>query len=507
MTTDAQTTFAEALRARRAGEPAVVPHVVAGEERFDGERKERRDPANPDVVVSVFHDAPAPLVEEAVAASRAAQREWARVPLTERIERMRKAIPYLEANIDEWAVRVGLEIGKGIAGARVEGAEVLDILRFQLEYAARPGAFEDERTADPAGHANDSVLKPYGVFGVITPFNYPIVQAAGPTIGALIAGNGVVIKTSSDGPWSGHGVYELTEQMDLPKGLVNVVHGNAGRALANSDIDGASFTGSVEVGMAIHNTLSNGRYPRPLIAEMGGKNPVIVTDTADLELAADGIVFSAFDLSGQKCSALSRVLVTPGAHDRLVELVEERVAELLMGDPADASAFAGPVVDEDAVERHRRIRRIAGEAGFRIAEGKAADGPQFVPALVISGVPADHELATVEHFLPVVTISEVPDFEASITVANATEMGLTAGIYTGERDEQVEFFERIEAGCVNINVPGHATTGWWPGPQTFGGWKASGTTGKQTLGKWYFQLFARQQSRKVAAELSQLLTY
>lgn len=509
MATDAQQAFAARVTEQRRTSHTTVPHVIAGKAIFEGTLLQREDPSHPNLIISSCHDAPVTLVDRAVEASRKAQPEWSRVPLTERIDRIRRAIPFIEANLDEWAVRVALEIGKPYGGAYSEGVEVLEIVRQYTEYASAPGAFEDERTEDPAGLANDSVLRPYGVFGVITPFNYPIVQAAGPTIGALLAGNGVVVKTSHDGPWSGHAVYELCEAMGLPVGLVNVIHGadEPGRALVASGIDGVCFTGSVAVGKSIVRDFAEGPYPRPVIAEMGGKNPVIVTDTADLEQAADGIVFSAFDLGGQKCSALSRVLVTPGAHGRLVELLEERVKALKSGDPVDAEVFAGPVVSAGAVERYASLVSAARAAGFRIEAGKAEGDGYFVPAAVVSGVPATHKLATVEHFLPFLTISEVPSFEAALYAANDTDMGLTAGIYTGNLEEAEEFLDRVEAGCVDVNVPGHATTGWWPGPQTFGGWKASGTTGKQTLGKWYFQLFGRQQARKLPSELEHLLKY
>ncbi|MEU7488126.1 aldehyde dehydrogenase family protein [Streptomyces sp. NPDC042319] len=502
--------FATEVAKRRTGAHVVVPHVVGGKERFDGELITREDPGHPSLTISGCHDAPAGLVQLAVETSRAAQREWAKVPLHTRIEHVRRAIDYVTDAAEEWAVRTALEVGKTYAGARAEGLEVRDILRCYTEYAARPGAFEDERADDPAGFANDSVLRPYGVFGVITPFNFPIVQAAGPTIGALIAGNGVVIKTSHQGPWSGHAVYEMCQAMDLPTGLVNIIHGadEPGKALVAADIDGISFTGSVAVGKSIMRTFTEGPYARPVIAEMGGKNPVIVTDTADLEAAADGIVFSAFDLGGQKCSALSRVLVTPGVHDRLVELVTERTNRIVVADPTDAEAFVGPVVSPEAFARFERIVGEARQSGFTVVGGERLAGEgYFARPAIVSSVPADHTLSTTEHFLPFLTISAVSSFEEALREANATPMGLTAGIYTGDLDEVRAFLDGIEAGCVDVNVPGHATTGWWPGPQTFGGWKASGSTGKQTLGKWYASQFARQQARKLPTELEHLLTH
>lgn len=510
MTAVSNDAFATALAARRAGASVVVPHVIGGREHLEGELITREDPAKPSVIVSGCHDAPAELVRRAVETSRAAQRAWAQVPLLTRIEHVSRAIDYVADAAEEWAVRVALEIGKPYGAARAEGLEVAEILRCYTEYAARAGAFEDERSSDPTALANDSVLRPYGVFGVITPFNYPIVQAAGPTIAALLAGNGVVVKTSHQGPWSGQAVYEMCAAMDLPAGLVNIVHGadEPGKALVASDVDGISFTGSVAAGKSIMRTFAEGPYARPVIAEMGGKNPVIVTDTADLEAAADGIVFSAFDLGGQKCSALSRVLVTPGAHDRLVELVAERARRVVVADPADPDAFAGPVVSSEALARFERIVAASRDAGFDVHGGERLDGDgYFVRPAVVSSVPAEHELSTTEHFLPFLTISRVSSFDEALRVANETPMGLTAGIYTGDLDEARTFLYGVEAGCVDVNVPGHATTGWWPGPQTFGGWKASGSTGKQTLGKWYWQQFARQQARKLPAELEHLLTY
>jgi 1-pyrroline-5-carboxylate dehydrogenase len=241
---------------------------------------------------------------------------------------------------------------------------------------------------------------------------------------------------------------------------------------------------------------------------MGGKNPVIVTDTADLDDAAAAITFSAFDLTGQKCSALSRVLVTPGAHDRLVELVSDRAKALKMADPAEADSFAGPVVSEEAFSRYARIVEQARADGFQVSGGDAiANRGYLVGPVVISGVPAEHALACEEHFLPILTISKVADFAEAMRVANMLATGLTAGVFTADREEARTFLEGIEAGCINVNVPGHATTGWFPGPQTFGGWKASGSTGKQAYGKWYVLQFARQQARKVAANMGDLLTH
>lgn len=501
-------TFTSALTDRRATIPTIVPHIISGEELFVGPRISREDPSDPSIIISGCHDASAELVQRAVNVSRVAQREWELVPLRERIDRVRSAIVFVESHIDDWTVRVALETGKGHVPARAEILEGLEFLRRYSTHAEQEGAFEEELEAGDGTLANQSVLRPYGVFGVITPFNYPFALAAGPAIAAILAGNGVVIKTDHRGAWSGHAVFEMFDAMDLPMGLVNVVHGadGPGRALVSSDVDGLSFVGSAQVGAAILRQVAAGPYLRPVIAEMGGKNPVIVTDTADLDAAAEGIVFSAFDLAGQKCTALSRVLVTPGAHDILVKLVTEKAAALHMAGPADPGAFAGPVISVEAVERYERILTEARRAGFSVAGGGRLDTSNYlVRPVVISSVPEDHALARDEHFLPLITISEVPTFEAALEAANDVPLGLTAGLYTGDHEEIRMFLRRVEAGCINVNVPGHATTSWWPGLQTFGGWKGSGSTGKQGYGKWYVQQFARQQSRKLPVELQALL--
>lgn len=502
--------FFEKLNNRNTSKPVIVPHIVNGKEYYKGNQILRENPCDISSFVSGCHDAPDWLVELAVESSKQAQKEWAKVSLQERLRHISKAADVVSKFVDEWAIRVALEVGKPCSAAYAEGQEVLELLNQYVKYASEPGAFIDERTSDPAGNECISTLRPYGVFGVISPFNYPIVQAASATIGALIAGNGVVIKTSHLGPWSGQGVYEMCQAMNLPTGLVNIIHGedSPGKALVNANVDGVAFTGSVKVGTSIINQMNAAAYPKPVIAEMGGKNPVIVTDSADLEVAAEAIVFSAFDLSGQKCSALSRVLVTPEAHDRLVTLVSEKIKGIVIADPSNPDAFACAVVNKEALDNFNKIIDEAITSGFEVIGGnRVSDKGYFVQPAVVSGLPANHELVTTEHFLPFLTISKVQSFKEAMQEANNTPMGLTAGIFTEDLEEAQTFLDEMEAGCINVNVKGHATTGWWPGPQTFGGWKASGSTGKHGLGKWYVLQFARQQARKVPESLSSLLKY
>jgi 1-pyrroline-5-carboxylate dehydrogenase len=500
--------FAKGISDQRKAEAVIVPHVVSGEELFDGEPFFREDPVNPDRRVSGAHEASAELVQRAVDAARAAQREWERVPAVKRAEILRAGMEYVEEHALEWSTRIGVETGKTLAAVIGEIDEVRSFLDVYSSFAAEPDAFIDQLNGTDDTMVSETVLRPYGVFGVITPFNYPAALAANLSIGALLAGNGLVIKSSHHGPWSGQAIYELFASLDLPVGLVNIVHGSdgAGKALVASDVDGIGFTGSAAVGHSIIREFAAGPYVRPVIAEMGGKNPVIVTDDSDLEQAADGIMYSGYDLAGQKCSTGSRILATPGAYDRLVDLLSTRVRALQFGDPAtQEGAFAGPLIDGAAKDRYQQILSEADEGGFHVVAGDCDEtNGYFAAPVLIADVPEDHRIARDEHFVPLISVSKVDSFDAALHAANAVSLGLTAGLFTGSRAEAEEFLDRIEAGCINVNGRGHATTGFLPGAQTFGGWKASAATGKQSYGKWFVQQFAREQTRKFPVDLAGL---
>lgn len=506
ITIDAST-FAANVARQRTAEPVIVPSVVGGQEYCEGPLVLREDPSHVDRRVSGAHESSDELVARAVAASRAAQRQWERVPAVERAARVRRGIEYVVEHADEWATRLALETGKTLPAITAEVDEVRGFLEVYSAFGADPDAFVDELDGTTAEMTSETILRPYGVFGVITPFNYPMALAANATIGAVVAGNGVVIKSSHQGPWSGQAIHELFAALDVPTGLVNIVHGgdSTGKALVASDIDGIGFTGSAAVGHAIIRQLSGGPYVKPVIAEMGGKNPVIVADSADVEAAVAGILYSGYDLAGQKCSSGSRILATSGSHDELVLRLGAAIRSMAFGDPVQGGVFAGPVTEAASVDRYHRLVRTAKDAGFAIEVGSCPEGEgYYVPPTVISGVPEGHELARDEHFLPITTVSKVETFEDALLAANDVSAGLTAGIFTARRSEALEFLERIEAGCINVNGRGHATTGFLPGQQTFGGWKGSGSTGKQAYGKWYLQQFAREQTRKFPANWSGL---
>jgi 1-pyrroline-5-carboxylate dehydrogenase len=297
---------------------------------------------------------------------------------------------------------------------------------------------------------------------------------------------------------------EALRDAGFPAGVVNYVSGpggEVGSALVESpDVAGITFTGSYEVGMGIVRHFASGIWPRPCIAEMGGKNAAIVSRHADLERAALGIMRSAFGLQGQKCSACSRVYVERAVagelRDRLVALTEK----IAIGDPTRRENWMGPVIDRSAYERYRKCAENLSQHGSVLAGGKlltenGLDRGFFV-APTVGTAPDDYRLWREEKFIPLVLVGEVASVDEAIDRANASEYGLTAGFY-GSVDEVPEFHDRIEAGVTYANRPQGATTGAWPGYQPFGGWKGSGTTGKAIGSYYYLPQYLREQSQTV----------
>jgi 1-pyrroline-5-carboxylate dehydrogenase len=349
------------------------------------------------------------------------------------------------------------------------------------------------------------VLKPHGVFAVISPFNFPFALSGGPAGGALVAGNTVVFKPSSDAPLLGLKLYEVLRDAGLPQGVFNYVAGpgeTVGAELQeNDDINGIVFTGSFEVGFELYKHFA-GHFPKPVIVEMGGKNPAIVSRHADLEEAAEGIMRAAFGFGGQKCSACSRVYVERPVHDELVRQLVAKTETIKIGDPLDRANWLGPVINDRAVARYENAvgeARREGEiaiGGERLTDN-GLDRGWFVRPTVATGLPADHRLFRDELFVPFVAIAPIDSVEEGLKLANSSDYGLTAGFFSEDGAEVDRFLNTIQAGVVYVNRRAGATTGAWPGIQPFGGWKASGSTGKAGGGLYYVQQFMREQSQTI----------
>jgi len=321
----------------------------------------------------------------------------------------------------------------------------------------------------------------------------------------MITGNTVIVKCATDTPWAGRLLADCVRDAGLPPGVFNYLSGSGasvGEALVrDSRTAGITFTGSVAVGRTIMREMASGPFPRPCITEMGGKNPCIVTASADLDRAAGGIVRSAFGMGGQKCSALSRLYVQDSVADALLAKIEQQTAAIRVGDPTQREINLGPVINASA---HRNYAKFAGmlrEPGARIRrgggtlnEGALARGYYVEPLL--AEAPEAHPLWKHEMFLPILMVHRFKDRDSAMRLANDTDMGLTAGVY-GSNDDVRWFHENIQAGVTYANRPQGATTGAWPGYQPFGGWKGSGSSGKAIASFYYLPLYMREQSRTV----------
>jgi len=309
------------------------------------------------------------------------------------------------------------------------------------------------------------------------------------------------MKPATDTPLVVRLLAECYREAGLPDGVFNYVTGpgrTLGQALIESpEVDGVTFTGSYDVGMGIFRDFARGNYVRPAILELGGKNPAIVSKNADLDRAAAGIVRSAFGLQGQKCSACSRVFIEAQVYDELVDRLVELTSNITVGDPTRKEIWMGPVINRNSYEDFKKFSADLKEAGRVLAGGKViADGElssgYFCQPTLVVDLPLDHYLWKYEMFLPITTVAKVDNLQKAMELANSVQYGLTAGFY-GSEEETSWFFQNIQAGVNYANRPQGATTGAWPGFQPFGGWKGSGSSGKNAGGHYYLPLYMHEQ--------------
>jgi acyl-CoA reductase-like NAD-dependent aldehyde dehydrogenase len=481
---------------------------IDGEDRATSHYFTKANPADTAEILGEFAAATAQDADAALRAAAAAWPGWRRTPLAERARLLRRVAQLLEERVYEIAAVLSLEVGKNRMEALGEAQESADFFTLYAQEFERQGGFERALPDDPlSGYAshNRSLLKPYGPWVVISPFNFPLALAAGPAAAALITGNTVIAKGASATPWADRLLADCLRDAGLPPGVFNYLSGpgaTAGAALISHPLTaGVTFTGSHEVGMGILRTLHSTAQPRPCIAEMGGKNACIVSARADLERAALGIVRSAFGMGGQKCSALSRLYVENEAADALLEALLTQIAAIRIGDPVRREHWLGPLTTPSAYEAYARYCAQLRSAGARILAGgqqlrAGALTRGYFVAPTLAEAPAAHPLWQQEMFLPILMLQRVPSKHAAMALANDSPLGLTAGFYGGA-DEVDWFNEHIEAGVTYANRPQGATTGAWPGYQAFGGWKGSGSTGKAIGSFYYLPQYLREQSQTV----------
>jgi 1-pyrroline-5-carboxylate dehydrogenase len=504
--------YEAALERFRRDLDEYYPMYIGGEEiqSEDGEF-EHRSPIDTSIVVGHFQRGTRRHARLAIEAAKRSLETWSSAQWQERVLIMRRAADLIDQRKFEIAAAITYEVGKTRLEALAEASEAADAIRYYANIMEENNGYERKLGPGARGEDCRMVSKPYGVWVIISPFNFPFMLANGIALGALITGNTIVLKPTSEAPLTGLMLYKIYRDAGVPKGAVNYVTGPGpefeDEFTSNPDVAGIAFTGSRDVGLRLHHKfLTNQSYPKPVVLEMGSKNPTIVTANADLRKAVEGIIRASFGYDGQKCSATSRVYLQDSVRSQFLNMLTARVKELAVGDPRRKDVFLGPLINQTAVQRFTRAVEDAKRSGGTIVCGGhvLSDGDlgrgYYVEPTVITGLPSDHRLFGEELFVPLIVVDEFKTLDEALRKANDTEYGLTAGIFTEDRHEIQEFMSKIEFGVVYANRRGGATTGAWPGAQTFVGWKGSGATGRGIGGPHYLLSFIREQSQTVVSE-------
>jgi 1-pyrroline-5-carboxylate dehydrogenase len=444
-------------------------------------------------------------VQRAIKAAKRAFEEWRRTDYKYRIGICVSAANLIAKRKFELAAWISYENGKNRYEAIADVDEAIDFIKYYSEEMDRNKGFQIQTKKADTNERSRSVMKPFGVCGVIGPFNFPCAILVGMSMGALLTGNTVVLKPASDTPITGYLFAEIMKEAGLPDGVLNFITGSGetiGKTIVGSkDVAGIVFTGSKKVGYKMFKESSRVR-PRQIIVEMGGKNPVIVTENADINKAAEGILKAAFGYSGQKCSACSRVYVQKNVKDSLIKRLVERTKNLSIGNPLERNSFMGPLINSSAYNKYKKFAKIAFRDGKVMVGGMVKRNGDskygyYVEPTIVDGLPKNHRLLKEELFVPILCVAQYDDFNEALKLCNESVYGLTAGIYSTRNEEIESFLENIEAGVLYVNRVTSATTGAMVGCQPFGGWKDSGTTGKGTGGPYYLTQLMREQSQTI----------
>ncbi|MFC5973667.1 aldehyde dehydrogenase family protein [Halomarina salina] len=441
----------------------------------NGETFECTDPAAPDEVVAEYQRSTAADVESAVEAAADASEEWATMPAPQRGAILREAAANLAERKEELTQLLVREEGKtsGEAGGEVQRA--IDIFYYYAEKTRDLGG--SRKSASSAGTDLYTVDQPVGVAGLITPWNYPIAIPAWKMAPALATGNTVVLKPAELAPGTALALAGALDEADIPDGVVNVVTGKGSELgpplIEHEEVDAVSFTGSTEVGQQVYQSATDaGKRAQ---CEMGGKNPTVVGESADVEQAADIVANGAFGVTGQACTACSRAIVHESVHDEFVDALVARAEDIDIG-PGDEYDM-GPQVSESELEGTLDYVDVAEQEGATLEtgggqpEGEHLGDGYYVEPTVFSGVERDFRIFQEEVFGPLVSVTEVADFEEALETANDSQYGLSASIVTNDHEEAERFVHEVESGVAKVNAK---TTGLEL-HVPFGGFKQSST--------------------------------
>ena len=474
----------KAALGRAASDAGIhCPVVIDGHELETAERILSVSPSDAKRVVAASASATEEHADQAVRAAKAALSTWRAVPIAERAAIIEKAADLMASRRDELAAWTCIEAGKPWRDADADIAEAIDFCRY---YALVARSFGRPERHDVPGESNATVLSPRGPTVVISPWNFPIAILTGMAAAPLVTGNPVILKPAEQTPACGYHVYRIFREAGVPQNVIHFLPGRGevvgARLVANPDVATIAFTGSREVGGIIARKAAETSTGvvglKRVVAEMGGKNAIIVDDDADLDEAVPGVLGSAFGYAGQKCSACSRVVVVGRGLDAFTERLVGAAKTLVAGPADDPSASIGPLIDPESVARVRRYVELAERDGrilFRGELGRGTERGYFVPPVIVGGVGAEHALAQEEIFGPVLVVLHAKDIDEAFTIANGTSYALTGGIYSRSPVHIERARNELDVGNLYIN---RKITGAQVARHPFGGHRASGTGGK-----------------------------
>jgi 1-pyrroline-5-carboxylate dehydrogenase len=471
--------------------------IIGSEKVRAAEQFRSINPSRKDQVVGVFQKASAGEAERAIQTATETFQSWRWVDPAERADYLFRAAEVMRRRrleLDAWMV---LEEGKNWLEADADVAEAIDFLEFYGREMIRLDG--EQPLTEVPGEKNDLLYIPLGLGVVIPPWNFPIAILTGMTSASLVAGNTVVLKPSSDSPVMAYRFMEIMEEVGLPPGVVNFLTGSGSEIgdtlVGHPQTRFISFTGSKAVGLGIVE-LAAKRAPgqmwiKRVIAEMGGKDTIIVDQETDLERAAEGVKVSAFGFQGQKCSACSRVIVLESVYDRFLKLLKEKTEAITVGDVVDGENYMGPVINQRAMDSILSYIEIGRKEGRLITGGgPAGEGGFYIQPTIIADVDPQARIAQEEIFGPVLAVIKATDFDQALNIANNTEYGLTGAVYSDNR-EKIERAKRI-FHCGNLYI-NRKCTGALVGAHPFGGFNMSGTDSKAG-GRDYLLLYTQAKS-------------
>jgi 1-pyrroline-5-carboxylate dehydrogenase len=481
------------------------PLVIGGERIKTDSKFDSINPASRTQVVGKFQKATKELATRAVEEAKKAFQTWRKVPAEERAQLLFRVAELMRARKHELSAWMIHEVAKSWPEADGDTAEAIDFLEFYAREMLRYAA--PQPLTKIAGEENNLEYIPLGVGAIIPPWNFPLAIMAGMTAAAVVTGNTVVLKPSSDAPTIAYKFFELLEEAGMPPGVVNFMTGS-GAEVGDVIVDHPktrfiAFTGSKEIGLRINERAAKTQpgqlWIKRVVAEMGGKDAIVVADDANLDEAATGVVQAAFGFQGQKCSACSRAIIDARVYDPMIEKIAERTAKIKVGNPTDSASTMSAVVNQKAFNSINEYIEKGKAEGGRVIAGGGSDGEQgfFIEPTVIADVKPGATIEQEEIFGPVLAVIKAKDYDDALRIANDTQFGLTGAVYSTDEAKIERARREFHVGNLYLN---RKCTGALVGVHPFGGFNMSGTDSKAG-GRDYLLLFmqAKLLSAKIGA--------